>query len=79
MGAPQLSETAAEVITFLKTGSLPLDTKRAKLLALSQSQYLLEDDVLHHEVTDGSLRVIPPEDAKRSCSNKPMAVVLVVT
>ena len=50
-----------EIITLLDTGVLPVDEKRAKLLALTQSRYVLEEGVLYHVEADGSLRVIPPE------------------
>lgn len=55
---------------------IPEDPKRAKLLALTQLQYLLEDDVLFYVVKDGSLRVIPQKSQERSYSTRPMVVVL---
>ena len=53
-----------EIITYLETGVLPEDKKFAKTLALSQSQYLMEDGVLYHVEPDSTLRVIPPEQLR---------------
>ena len=60
----------AEIICLLETGSLPTDPKRTKLLALTQSQYTLEDNVLFHVTRDGSLRVIPPADSREELFNQ---------
>jgi len=49
-----------EVIVFLESGMLPQDEKRAKLIALSQAQFTLEEDILYRVEPDGTLRVIPP-------------------
>lgn len=54
----------AEVIEFLETGILPEDKKRAKQLALTRSQYTLQDDVLFHVEMDATLRVIPLEESR---------------
>ena len=53
---PQLME----IITFLETGVLPAEEKTARSLALSQTQYVIEDGVLYHLEPDSTLRVIPP-------------------
>ena len=50
----------AEIIEFLETGVLPRDEKVAKRLALTQSQYLLQDEILYHVEPDSTLRLIPP-------------------
>ena len=43
---------------------MPTDTRRAKQLALTKSQYTLQDGVLFHVETNGTLRVIPPEGSR---------------
>ena len=48
------------VITYLETGGLPEDEKLAIQVALTRSQYVIEDDVLYRLKGDGILRVIPP-------------------
>ena len=48
------------VIHYLETGVLPTDEKVAKELALSKSQYVLQDEVLYQVQPDSTLRVIPP-------------------
>ena len=53
------------VIEFLKNGSLPTDENGARELVLNKKQYVLLDDVLYHMVTDGTLRVIPPDKYRR--------------
>lgn len=50
---------------LLETGALPQDEKRAKLLALSRSQYCLEDGGLYYVESDGTLQVIPPEQSRK--------------
>ena len=50
----------AEIIKFLETGVLSRDEKIAKRLALTQSQYLLQDEILYHVEPDSTLRLIPP-------------------
>ena len=54
------SELAA-VVTYLETGVLPAEEKFAKRLALTQSQYVIEDGILYHVEADSTLRVIPRE------------------
>ena len=49
-----------EIIDFLESGILPNEEKQAKIIALTQSQYTLVDNVLYHVEQDGSLRVMPP-------------------
>jgi len=44
-----------DVITFLETGVLPTDEKSARMLALTQSQYQIQDDVLYHVEPDCTL------------------------
>lgn len=53
-----------EIIDMLEAGQLPSDERRAKQLALTQSQYTLKDDVLYRVEMDGTLRVIPPEGSR---------------
>ena len=49
------------ITTYLETGVLPEEEKFARSLALSESQYLIEDGILYHVESDSTLRVIPPE------------------
>lgn len=49
-----------EIISYLQTGNLPEDNRRARELVLSKSQYLLRDDVLYWVGSGKSLRAIPP-------------------
>ena len=55
----------APVIVYLETGILPADDKLAKTLALTQSQYVMQDGILYHVESDPSLRVIPPTETRR--------------
>ena len=48
------------VITYLETGVLPEDEKLARQVALTRSQYVIEDNVLYKLEGDGTVRVIPP-------------------
>ena len=48
------------IIDFLELGILPSEEKQIKIIAFTQSQYRLADNVLYHVQQDGSLRVIPP-------------------
>ena len=48
------------IIQFLETGVLPPDGDVAKRVVMTVSQYTLEDSVLYHVETDGTLRLIPP-------------------
>ena len=49
------------IITYLETSILPEEVNSAKKIALTQSQYLIEEGVLYHVESDSTLRVIPPE------------------
>jgi len=55
-----------DIINLLEKGILPDDQKLAKQLALTKSQYMLQDDVLYHVESDGTLRVIPPKDSRQN-------------
>ena len=54
----------AAIITYLETGVLPTEEKFAKMLALTQSQYLVQDGILYYVEPDSTLRVIPPTEAR---------------
>ena len=54
----------AAIITYLETGVLPTEEKFAKTLALTQSQYLVQDGILYHVEPDSTMRVIPPTEAR---------------
>ena len=54
----------ATILTYLETGVLPPDEKLAKALALTQSQYHVQDDVLYRVEMDCTLRVIPPSETR---------------
>ena len=49
-----------DMIAYLETGELLCENKRAREILLSQSQFIVLDDVLHHIETDKTLRVVPP-------------------
>ena len=51
----------AAIICYLETGVLPEDEKLAKALALIQSQYMVQDQILYHVEPNSTIRVIPPE------------------
>ena len=54
------------MITYLETGALPEDSKRARELALTRSQYTLVDGILYRVDSNKTLRIIPPtSDRKR--------------
>ena len=53
------------IITYLETGVLPSEENSAKRIALTQSQYLIEEGVLYHVEPDSTLRVIPPEKTRK--------------
>ena len=48
------------IVTYLEHRILPEDEKLSKSLALTQSQYLVQDSILYFVEGDGTLRVIPP-------------------
>ena len=52
------------IITYLETGVLPEEEKFARSLALSQSQYVVEEGILYHVELDSTLRIIPPESLR---------------
>ena len=54
-------EELAAIICYVETGVLPEDEKLAKTLALTQSQYTVQDQILYLVEPDSTLRVIPPE------------------
>ena len=49
------------VINYLETGVLPQDDRFARRLALTQSQFVLEEGVLYRNAGDVTLQVVPPE------------------
>ena len=57
----QRDKNLATIISYLKSGILPEDDRLARHLVLSESQYVLEDDVLHRVEQDSTLRIILPE------------------
>ena len=57
-------EDLATIIEYLQKGVLPPDEKVARTLALSRTEYVLEDDVLYKIEQDSTLRVIPPRDQR---------------
>ena len=60
----QRQDIELAVITYLETGELPLDEKNARRVALTESQYSLEDRVLYRVEADGTLRVVPPSSQR---------------
>ena len=50
----------AAIICYVETGVLPEDEKLAKTLALTQSQYTVQDQIQYRVESDSTLRVIPP-------------------
>ena len=50
---------------YLEQGTLPSDETAAKELVLTRDQYELVDGVLHHLEKDKTLRVIPPQCARK--------------
>lgn len=48
------------MIVYLETGVLPSEEKLAKKTAMTASQYLVEDQILYHVESDGTLRLVPP-------------------
>ena len=49
---------------MLEADVLPDDQRKARRLALTKSQYTLQDAILYHVEPDGTLRVIPPEESR---------------
>ena len=54
------------IVTYLETGVQPEDKQTAKRLALTQSQYVVEDGVLYWAASDSTLSVIPPTPMRES-------------
>ena len=59
---------------YLETGVLPEDAKAAKKLVMTESQYTIQDGVLYHVESDGTLPVFPPASHREKFSKKPMTV-----
>ena len=57
----QRQDKELHTVTYLETGMLPPDDRLARRLALTQSQFVIEDKVLYWVAGDATLRVIPPE------------------
>ena len=55
----------AEMVTYLETGILPTDNSRGRQVALTSSQYVVEDQVLYRVEPDDSLRLIPPTSRRK--------------
>ena len=60
----------AAVILYLETGVLPSDERLAQNLVLTESQCVLEDNVLYKVEPDSTLRIIPPEDQREKLFNE---------
>ena len=54
----------APIFTYLETGVLPPEDKLARTIALTSSQYLIQDDALYRVEPDSTLRVIPPTSSR---------------
>ena len=52
----------AEIIKFLETGELPLEEKRARVIALQKSLFVLKEGILYYADTkqEHRLRVVVP-------------------
>ena len=48
------------IVTYLETGMLPEDEQTTKHVALTQSQYVIEDGVLYRVTSDSTFSVILP-------------------
>lgn len=57
-------ENLASIISYVETGLLPTDESMAKKVALTESQYVVEDRVLYKVEPDSTLRVIPPRSQR---------------
>ena len=55
----------ASIISYLETRELPEDKKLAKRLALTESQFMVQDGILYHVESDSTLRVIPPTESRK--------------
>ena len=65
----------ADIILYLETGVLPEEESRARILVLSTSQYVIEDDVLYRVETDSTLTVVPPQSQRQKLFNEAHAGV----
>ena len=52
------------LIEYLEAGTLPPGDREARKIALSSSQYTLEEGVLYRVEDNGTLRLIPPADLR---------------
>ena len=57
-------EELLTIISYLETGALPSEESVARRVALTDSQYVVEDRVLYRVEPDGTLRVIPPSSQR---------------
>ena len=62
----------AVIIEYLETGILPPEEGLARTLVLSESQYVLEDDVLYKIEQNSTLQLIPPRIRGSDSSKTPM-------
>ena len=60
----------ATIISYLETGVLLTDERLAQNLVLTESQYVLEDNVLYKVEPDRSLRIIAPENQREKLFNE---------
>ena len=51
--------------TYLHTGKLPEDDKKARELVLSKTEFEIQDGVLYHLERDKSLRIVVPTDSRK--------------
>ena len=65
----------ADIILYLETGILPEDESQARILVLSGSQYVIEDDVLYRVESDSTLRVVSPRSQRQKLFNEAHAGV----
>ena len=63
-------EELLPVIKVLETGLLPPDEAVAKKIAMTASQYTLEEGILYHVAVDGTLRLIPPTPQREMLFNQ---------
>ena len=58
-------EKLAPLMRYLKEGVLPEERQSARRLAMTSSQYVVEDGILYRVEDDSTLRVIPPASCCR--------------
>ena len=63
-------EELLPVIKYFETGLLPPDETVAKHIAMTTSQYMLEEGILYHVAVDGTLRLIPPTPQREILFNQ---------